>query len=178
MKRSAVVAVFSRRIEAEKAVAALQEAGFSSNEIGFAIRGADVAAGGMITDEAGAKDRAGAVAGITTGGAIGGVLGALAALVVPGVGPVLAGGILAAAFGGAAAGAAIGGLLGAMKGLDVSEEEAQFYEKEFEAGRAIVAVKAGARVADAAAIMKRYGGYDMQRHAESPVRTTGPLSEP
>ena len=82
------------------------------------------------------------------------------------------------AFGGAIAGTAIGGIFGAMTGLGVSEEEARFYENEFQSGRAIVAVKAGNRCAAAAEILKRHGGYDLQNRPAGDVPTEGVFSQP
>jgi hypothetical protein len=132
----------------------------------------------MITDTQGAKDRKGAMTGMATGAGLGAVLGAAAALLIPGVGPVVAGGVLAMAFGGAVAGTAVGGIFGAMTGLGISEDEARFYEKEFHSGRAIVTVKAGARAADAAQILRKHGGYDLQNRPISEVPTSGVFSQP
>src|SRR5687767_12961685 len=167
----ALVAVFDDRIAAEEAVDALHAAGFAHDKVGFAIRGADEVSGGMITDAVGTKDGKGAVAGALTGGMVGGVLAAAASLLVPGVGPVLASGILASFFGGAIAGTAVGGILGAMTGLGVSEEEARHYERAFHEGRAIVAVKPGSRFGDAANILARFGGRSIHTEASSPVQT-------
>jgi hypothetical protein len=174
----AIVGVFADRIAAEEAVDALHGAGFAHDRIGFAIRGSDDVAGGMITDAVGTKDGKGAVAGALTGGVVGGMLAAAASLLVPGVGPVLAGGILASFFGGAIAGTAVGGILGAMAGLGISEDEARFYEKQFHEGRAIVAVKPGSRLADAADILVRFGGHNVHAEANSPIRTDGTFSRP
>ena len=174
----AIVGVFDDRIAAEEAVDALHAAGFAHDKIGYAIRGAHDVDGGMITDATGTKDGKGAVAGAITGGMVGGVLAAAVSLLIPGVGPVLAGGILASFFGGAIAGTAVGGILGAMTGLGISEDEARFYEREFHEGRAIVAVKPGARLADAADILVRFGGRNVHAEASSPVRTEGPFSTP
>jgi hypothetical protein len=176
--RTTLIASFEDRLEAERAVDELAQAGFNTDEVGFALRGADVASGGMITDEQGAKDGKGALAGMATGAGLGAILGAAAAMLVPGVGPVLAGGILTFAFGGAIAGTAIGGMFGAMTGLGVSEEEARFYEKEFQSGKAIVAVKAGNRSAEAAEILRKHGGYDLQNRRVGDVPTQGIFSEP
>ena len=108
--------------------------GFAHDQVGFVIRGTDAIRGGMIVDTLGTKDGKGAVAGAVTGGVIGGVLAAAVSLLIPGVGPIVAGGVLAASFGFAIAGTAVGGILGAMAGLGVSEEEAKFYEREFNEG--------------------------------------------
>ena len=173
-----LVGVFDDRLAAERAVRDLEAAGFNDDAIGFAIRGSEVMRGGMITDATGTKDAKGAVTGALTGGVVGGVLAAAAALMIPGVGPIVAGGVLASFFGGAVAGTAVGGILGAMTGLGVSEEEAQFYERHFHEGKAIVAVKPGARAAEAGEILRRHGGYDLHNRRESPVDTTGTFSQP
>jgi hypothetical protein len=176
--RTTLVACFEDRLEAERAVDELEQAGFSADQVGFVLRGSDVAAGGMLTDAQGAKDGKGALTGMATGAGLGAILGAAAGVLVPGVGPVIAGGVLTMAFGGAIAGTAIGGIFGAIAGLGVSEEEARFYEKEFQSGKAIVAVKAGNRAADAAEILRRHGGYDLQNRRISDVPTQGIFSEP
>ena len=177
-QRTVLVAAFADRAEAEKAVDELAQAGFAADAIGYAIRGSDAVEGGMITDTQGAKDKKGALTGMATGAGLGAVLGASAALLIPGVGPVVAGGVLAMAMGGAIAGTAVGGIFGAMTGLGVSEEEARFYEKEFQSGRALVTVKAGSRAADAAMILRKHGGYDLQNRATSEMQTGGVFSQP
>jgi hypothetical protein len=177
-QRTTLVAAFEDRAQAELAVDELEQAGFRPDDIGYALRGADAVQGGMITDTPGAKDRPGALAGMATGAGVGAAVGAAAALLLPGVGPIVAGGVLASAVGWAAAGTAVGGIVGALSGLDVSEDEARFYEREFNSGRAIVAVKAGARVCDAAQILRQHGGYDLQNRPISEVPTQGVFSQP
>jgi hypothetical protein len=174
----AVVAIFEDRNAAEIAVDNLRQAGFDEDSLGFAIRGSDAVLGGMLVDAEGAKDAKGAVTGAAAGAAIGGTLAAVGALLIPGVGPVLAGGVIAAFFGGAVAGTAVGGILGAMTGLGISEEEAKFYEKHFNEGKAIVAVKAGPRYREAMDILSQAGGKHIHCEFGSPVRTEGPLSTP
>jgi hypothetical protein len=173
-----LLAAFDDRLEAERAVRDLETAGFAADKVGYAIRGSDASFGGMITDTSGAKDAKGAVTGAATGAAVGGILAAAAAILIPGVGPVLAGGVLASFVGGAVAGTAVGGILGALTGLGVSEDEARYYEEKFNAGKALVAVKPGDHEADAAAILARHGGYNMRTRASSPIRTEGTFSEP
>jgi len=158
------ITAFEDRDEAQVAVDELEQAGFPSDQIGFAIRGTDAVAGGMITDAEGTHDAEGAAKGAAAGAVIGGVLGALGYAAIPGIGPVLAGGVLAGLAGGAAAGAATGGIYGAMSGLGASEEEAVFYQREFESGKAIVTVCAGSRRAEAEDILHRHGGYDTAMH--------------
>ena len=115
-----VVGIFEDRYQAEQAVDELEHTGFSHGNVGFAIRGHDAVEGGMITDAVGAKDGSGALTGAATGAVAGGLLGALASIIVPPLGPILIGGMLATAAGCAGAGAAVGGLLGAMTGLGSS----------------------------------------------------------
>jgi len=174
----AIVGVFDDRSQAEAAVDALEQAGFSEQHIGFAIRGADEVRGGMIVDTVGTKDGKGALTGAVTGGMLGGVLAAAVSLLIPGVGPIMAGGVLAAFFGGAIAGTAVGGIFGALTGLGVSEDEARFYENEFHSGRAIVAVKPNGRWQEAADILVRTGGRHVHSELHSPVQTGGVFGTP
>lgn len=174
----AIVGVFDDRSAAERAVDALEQAGFNDQQIGFVIRGADDVRGGMITDAEGTKDGKGILTGAVTGGMLGGVLAAALSLLIPGVGPVVAGGVLAAFFGGAIAGTAVGGIFGALTGLGVSEDEARFYEREFNSGRAIVAVRAGSRGAEAADILVRAGGGHVHAELHTPVQTQGVFNTP
>lgn len=175
--RTTLVGVFEDRSAAERAVDELERNNFKSDQVGFAIRGSDSAQRGMISDAQGTKDGRGAVTGAATGAGLGAILGAAAAMLLPGIGPVVAGGILAMAFGGAIAGTAVGGIMGAMTGLGISEEEAKYLEQEFSSGRAIVAVKAGPRAAEAADIMRRHGGHDIQNRPVTPIQTDGVFSQ-
>ena len=44
--------------------------------------------------------------------------------------------------------------------------------------KALVAVKPGPRAADAGAILRRNGAYDLQNRGDAPIRTQGLMSEP
>ena len=116
--RTTLVGVFEDRLAAERAVDELERANFKGDQVGYALRGSgDPEQRGMISDADGTKDKRGAIAGAATGAGLGAILGAAAAILIPGFGPVVAGGILAMAFGGAIAGTAVGGIFGAMTGL-------------------------------------------------------------
>jgi len=154
-----IVGIFNDRYQAELAYDELRQMGFGLDDLGFAIRGSDAVEGGMITDALGTKDGQGAAVGAATGAATGAVLGAVAALLIPGIGPIVAGGILTTAVGFGAAGAAVGGILGAMTGLGVSEDEAVYYEQQFNAGKALLAVRPGATSETALATIRKHGGY-------------------
>lgn len=178
LNQPVLVAVFDDRFEAEQAVNDLEAAGLEQDKVGFVLRGSDVSRGGMITDAVGTKDGRGAAFGAAAGAAIGGTLGAAGAMLLPGIGPVVAVGLFGAMFGGAIAGTAVGGILGAMVGLGVSQEEAEYYERMFQQGKAIVAVRANGHAEDAMRIIRLHGGYNMQLRAESPVPTEGILHKP
>jgi hypothetical protein len=173
---AAVVGVFEHRADAERAVDALERAGFTDREIGFLSR--DSADGvvrgdrpGTMTDPDadGVDEHVGPGKGAAMGVGLGAVLGALGALVIPGAGPVVAGGILAAALGGAAVGGVTGGVAGGITGalltLRVTEDEARYYDSEFQAGRTLVTIDAPARSAEAQQIMRQHGAYDIERRA-------------
>jgi hypothetical protein len=153
------VGVFKTRDAAERAVADLRAAGYRDDQIGLVARDADGKT--MRTDGAGDNTGEGAAVGAAAGaGAL--ALGSLAVSfgVIPVIGPVLAMGPLAAALVSAGAGAAAGGLAGALIGWGIPAEDARYYENEVKAGRYVVTVDAGDRVADARAVYDRHGGYD------------------
>ncbi|MFO0888680.1 MAG: YsnF/AvaK domain-containing protein [Isosphaeraceae bacterium] len=170
--RSTIVGVFEDRRHADQAVAELRKVGFRDDQIGVAMRhdeaSTDAASsGGTYAEEGG-------VAGLVTGlglGALAG-LGVLAG-VIPVVGPAIAGGTLGVILSNAAAGAAVAGLAGALIGSGISEEEATYYQGEFEAGRTIVTVTADGRGEEATAILRRFGAYDMSTRGATATATTG-----
>lgn len=187
--RSVVIGVFSDRSQAEAAIDELHRLGIRDDQIGFAWKGE-----GEIGDTS-TKSRAGenkAAGGLGAGAVVGGILGAAAALLIPGVGPVLAGGILAPLLGagataagvaaaGALAGAAAGGLVGALAGLGIPEEEARYYENEFNAGRVLVTVRndsSSTQYDEILNVLKKNGAYDIQRPAgTTPPTSTSPIGD-
>jgi hypothetical protein len=158
--RTTAVGVFFDHDKAEKAVEDLVKAGFAADQVGVVVRQNRVIEDVPRTHETKAEE--GGVAGVITGSVLGGLLGvgAVMAGLIPGIGPVIGAGILAAAVAsGAAAGAVAGGLLGTLIGLGIPEEEARYYQGEFEAGRTIVTVKAGDRYDEAVQVLRRWGAY-------------------
>src|SRR5439155_3505877 len=101
--RSTVVGVFELRSEADAAIYELRGAGFRVDQIGFIVRNEDTGTPATVED---GNTTPGAAVGAVSGGIIGGVIGAAAALLIPGLGPAIAGGILVTVLGGAAIGAA------------------------------------------------------------------------
>ncbi len=153
-ERRTVICVVDSRETAERAMEELRRNGFTDDQIGFAMRGGEAHEGGH--DATG-----GTVAGAIAGLGIGGVAGAVAAGLIPGIGPVIAGGLLAGIIGGGVAGAVAGGILGWLTEQGIPEEEARYYNREFEAGRAIITVQAGSRNMEARRILSRFGSTDV-----------------
>jgi len=89
----------------------------------------------------------------TIGGA-GGLLTGLGLMAIPGVGPVVAAGWLAAtavgALGGAVVGGAAGGIIGALTDSGVSEKDAHVYAEGVRRGGTLVTAKVSDELADQA----------------------------
>jgi hypothetical protein len=166
-----LIASFEDRTEAERALDDLAHAGFERADLGFALRGMDVGHDGMITDETGAGDAVGAAKGAIAGGVLGTLIGAAASIMIPGFGPVYLAGLLFSVLGFGAAGAVTGGMVGAMAALASTEDEAHFLTGEFDAGKALVAVRAGGDDAGRAmVILTRHGGRQAHAMATSGQR--------
>jgi hypothetical protein len=169
-QHTTAIGVFTERAQADRALEALHNAGFTDDMIGFIqrdLRNADTRRAATDATEmpATADDKAGAAAtGAVGGGILGGLLGAAAALVIPGIGPAIAGGILITTLGGAAIGAVAGGLIGALTNMGIPEDEARYYQQELKAGRTLVTVNAGDRYNEAVTILRGQGAYDV--HAQ------------
>ena len=145
-----VVALFPDQTAAERGIQALKAAGFTEPQIGVAVR--DRQQQEEITEGTGTKAAEGAAAGAMGGGMVGGVIGLLAgvgALVIPGVGPIIAVGTLGSVLTGAGIGAAAGGLIGALAGMGVPDEDAKHFERGFQEGGVLVTVEAGGDAARA-----------------------------
>ena len=154
--RSTAVGVFASRQQAERAVDELERAGFGDDQIGFLGPGDTQFEGNTGVGDSDTETEEHATKGAAVGGIVGGLIGAATALLIPGIGPAVAGGVLAVALTGAGVGLATGGIVGALTGMDVPEEEARRYEREVQAGRTIVTVKAEGRYDEAQAILRRH----------------------
>lgn len=145
----AVVGVFHTEEEALRAINRLHSMGYTRDEISILAKDPDrfprLDEDRDINVETPGDVGKGAATGAATGGVLGG-LGALVAelgiLAIPGVGPFLAAGPIAATIGGLLAGGAIGGAIGALVGLGVEKEEAKVYEQNLNEGAILVIVDA------------------------------------
>jgi hypothetical protein len=155
-----VIGLFEGAERAQTAIRALKAAGFSDQEIGVVMR--DLGGGRELVEEAvdGAA-AAGAATGAATGGVVGGLLGLLGSLLLPGVGPIVAGGVLGSALVGAGAGAATGGVIGGLVGMGVSPDDARHFDRGFREGGILVSVNAEGERADAAVRLMNAHGADL-----------------
>lgn len=144
--------LYDNYTNAQQAVQRLEAAGVPHSDISIVANNSD---SWFSTDKKvdrdgdGVDDRAeGAGKGAGIGAGVGGTAGLLAGLgllAIPGLGPVVAAGWLAATAVGAAAGAATGGVVGALTEAGISKEDADSYAEGVRRGGTLVS----ARVADA-----------------------------
>jgi hypothetical protein len=150
-----VVGLFARRRDADAAIRDLKAAGFRDDQVGIALQ--DREEQGDLLEPTRAKEAEAAAAGAVSGGLVGGLIGLLGSLLVPGVGPILVGGVLASTLTGAGIGAATGGIIGALMGLGVPEPDARHFDQGLRLGSALVTVDAGSRTPQALMILDRHG---------------------
>ena len=161
-----VVGFFDTREHAERAVEDLARAGFMRENISVVTGDARNEAE---TPNIGPLHGTGGDTEAGRDAAIGGMAGLLAGVVaasLPGIGPLLAVGPLAAAIGGLSIGAAAGGLIGWLMDRGVSEEEAQYYEEGLRRGGVVVSLDAPEEAAgNASDILKHAGAVDVLKRA-------------
>ena len=164
-------AVFDSQEEAQRAVSALREAGVTDTSMSVIARHGSrtttTSGDGEVTDD----DHRNLLRGILGGGALGAGLG-IAALAIPGVGPLAAAGAIAAsavpeAMGiGAAVGALTGTINESLKKHGVSDEDAEYYGERIKSGGVFVSVEDDGGAADRSRveeILYRYGGHSSTR---------------
>lgn len=173
-----IVGVFYTEHEASRAIEDLKSHGFLTEDISVIARNKrDVEA---ISDETGTKAPEGMASGAATGGILGGVTGLLAgigALAIPGIGPIIAAGPIAATLTGAAVGAGTGGLVGGLIGLGIPEDEAESYDNYVDEGRILVMVDTdNTRESDAYSIFRNHNSANADRYMDDP-NTTGDAAD-
>jgi len=172
-----VVGLFDTMSDAEAVVRELRSAGINDTDISFAGRNGDAATmeSNEYIGEGHSEAAEGAGFGATGGTVVGGLTGllvGLGALVIPGVGPVIAAGSLATALGsaalGAGIGAATGGLLGALVGAGIPEEDANVYSEGIRRGGALVMAKVDdTQVDNTLDIMERHNVVDIDERGST-----------
>ena len=134
--------IYPNRETFDRALEALRAAGFRNSDISAIVPERDVTTKDL-AHEIHTKAPEGATAGAATGAALGGVFGWLVgagALMIPGVGPLIAAGPIVAALAGAGAAGAAGGLVGGLVGSGIPEVEAKRYAGRIREGVHLLSV--------------------------------------
>lgn len=168
-----IVGLYASRRDAEKAVQDLVDEGFSRDHISIVARDTSAAASEAARGDIaniGPQETIGSGTSAGTGAAVGGIAGfiaGIAALAVPGIGPILAAGPLAAGLMGAGLGVATGGIVGALKSRGIPDEHARRYSAAIGRGSCMVTVDTPAEKVDHAAdILDRNGAINVDEPAD------------
>src|SRR4051812_32616954 len=161
--------LFDSQTAAQRAIEDLRTSSVDAGRVSVIARDKERARD--VADQTGAEVATGAATGAGLGALLGGAAGwlvGIGALAIPGVGPIIAAGPIAAALGvagttaaaGAGVGVVAGGIIGALTGWGFSESEAKAYQEGIERGDLLLAVEMQdndeyGRVED---IFKRDGG--------------------
>lgn len=156
--------VYDTYDQARHAVEATEAAGFPGAQIGL------VANKHVSTEFADVEETSAPATGAGIGGVLGGSAGLLAGLgllAIPGLGPVVAAGWLAATAVGTAAGAAAGGLVGALVGAGLSPDEANAYTETIRRGGTLVSVRVRpGDIPQLRAVLDRFDPVDTDQRIE------------
>jgi len=157
----AVVGVFDDASKAQQAVNDLRAAGYTESQIGVVSH--DHTSGSVMSGTVDQNKRiSGESAAATTGVAVGAGAGALWGLailagILPGIGPAIAGGTLGVLLSSAAAGAAVASVGVVLASIGLTDEDAEYYENEFNSGKTIVTVHGAPNSEQAKRILSQYG---------------------
>jgi len=170
-KDKSVFAIYATRSDAESAVTALQNFGLPTSDISI-LAPSNLEEQEVATDKS-TKAPEGVAVGVGSGAAVGGALGwlvGIGALVIPGIGPVLAAGPLVAALAGIGVGCALGGFTGALIGVGIPENEAKKYEERLSKGGILVAAhcETSSESQRAASVMEVMGAEVVSTSGEMP----------
>jgi stress response protein YsnF len=172
-----VIGLFDNSSQAQQAIERMINAGIDRDQISLVTRDSDHDKRRDATTEHTSGAGKGAGIGAALGG-VGGLIAGIAGLAIPGIGPIIAAGPIAAAIGGALGGAglgaAAGGLIGALTDMGIPEEEARDYEDQVRQGKILVTVRAdNDDEADRASnIMQLQGALDVEGGRDDSVEAT------
>jgi uncharacterized membrane protein len=152
-----IIGIFDDPQAARRALEALRDGPLPLEDVSIVSRATE--SGAAVTNDDDVSAAEGAAVGAVWGGLVG-----LAALLIPGVGPFVAGGALFAALTGALTGAVVGGVAAALIDFGgISEEEARGYEAQVHAGKTLIAVKARDEdTAEARRILNSFGAESVR----------------
>ncbi len=158
-----VIGVFQDQDSAENAIHDLKSRGFEK-EISMVAR--DDEGGGQEGGTGGGMGGHDLTTGGMTGGALGGLAGLLmgaGALLIPGIGPIIAAGPLAAGLTGVVTGGVAGGLID----FGIPQERGDFYEEQVRQGSILVTLKSSSEKVDqAASILRDHGAHNVETHGQ------------
>lgn len=164
-----VSAVFDTQGEAERAVSELRSAGIRDESLSLIAQSKGTMTTRDVDGEVTDEEHTNVLRGILGGGALGAGLG-VAALAIPGVGPLAALGAIAASAvpEAMAIGAAVGATAGTFNEVllkhGVSEDDAKYYGEHMKSGGTLVTVSAdGGDTARAQEILYANGGHSSSR---------------
>lgn len=162
-----IAALFERYEDVDGALRELNQLGYDSGDISI-VAPENVASDSFQGEYAPVGETAveTAKAGAAFGG-LAGLIAGVAAIFIPGIGPVISVGALGSILGstaiGAGVGAATGGILGALVGMGIPEQEAKVYEAGIRHGGILVTVIAeGDRIQAVGEILDRYNAVDLE----------------
>lgn len=144
MAQRTVTALFDRYEQAADAVRRLEAAGIGHDSVSIVSNQTSYTDGSGPIDDTRTDAGTGAGVGASIGTLVGGGAGLLAGLgliAIPGLGPVVAAGWLAATLLGAGVGAAAGGIVGGLTQAGVSETDARAYAEGIRRGGTLVTVR-------------------------------------
>ncbi len=161
-----ITRLFDNYNDASNAVRDLEELGISHDDLSIVANNAD--GSHSEHNHEGVNDDGDVTRGVSTGavlGGTGGLLAGLGLLAIPGLGPIVAAGWLAATAAGAGigavGGAVTGGIVGALKNAGHSDEEAQVYSEGVRRGGTLVSAKVpDDQAAEAEAVLQRHRSVD------------------
>src|SRR5579884_662731 len=160
--RKTVVGLFHSAADARSAIGDLRAAGIDAADISLLANREDRAGAELAREDVVSDVAADAGIGAALGG-IGGLLLGFTAIVIPGIGPVMAAGPLVAALSGAGVGAVAGGLIGSLNEAGIPEPDAKGYADRVRGGDVLVTVNASGDKADRARdVMNRHGAVESQ----------------
>jgi len=160
-----IVASYHSFDEAQRVARDLVDGGFDASEVSVVASNVDGAF--MSDDRIKVTDASNTTTGAVAGGVLGGAAGLAASLMglaIPGLGPVIAAGPLAATMSVAGAGVIAGGLIGSLTDLGVPQADAEAYAEAVRRGGAIVTVRAeDAAIDNVVDVMRLHGAIDIDK---------------
>jgi len=164
------VGYFNNRTSATAAYEELLQRGVARDDISVVSRGEESGSGKAPGDHDVKPGEGAAIGGIA------GLLLGAAAMLIPGIGPIVAIGPLAATLTGAltggVTGAAVGGVTAALVHSGVDEESARYYDERFQQGGVLLTVHSDKLAHDEARVILQRHGADVR--ADGSGETRGP----